>query len=212
MLQLHNKMRAVFEDEPTDRETGQIQVAQGYQLLGQSHYRRSLLYCTQASALLRIYRETHGLGVVLPFVFQASTLVCFTLVQDVQKWQNLNKRSHGAKADNVDLTTESRADEAWDEANVAFEEGYRCLLGMATQVMMARAVVRMLYHTLNLMGVTMHEPMDVLAERTMNALWRTAETKAISSSYPNYALVKQGKASETERMEILLGKWENMMA
>ncbi|KAI7466199.1 hypothetical protein KC351_g14629 [Hortaea werneckii] len=154
----------------------------------------------QAAKLLENYRSVYGLKVVLPFIFQAATTASFILL-------DLCSRETGRRRPNDEL----HSIEAFEEPRSGLEESFRCLLGLATQVSIARGAALMVLKTAKIMKVELPASVMRLPRTVAEIVWGTKNDRSLSSSYPNYALVAaKGGRPEGLTMEELLNKWSNM--
>nr|OQO30388.1 hypothetical protein B0A51_02348 [Rachicladosporium sp. CCFEE 5018] len=158
----------------------------------------SLLYALQAARMCQHYRETYGFKITSPFVFQTAALVCLILLNRLD----------------FSLTYSSALREGnpipFYDARSAFEESYRCLLGIGTRVMIARGVARMVYQTVKMTGRVMPEAATKVREIVAEATWGASDVHRISSSYPNYSLPESINSAAEATMEALLKQWEAM--
>ncbi|KAK6429381.1 hypothetical protein LTR95_014471, partial [Oleoguttula sp. CCFEE 5521] len=158
----------------------------------------SLLYALQAARMCQHYRETYGFKITSPFVFQTAALVCLILLNRLD----------------FSLTYSSALREGnpipFYDARSAFEESYRCLLGIGTRVMIARGVARMVYQTVKMTGRVMPEAATKVREIVAEATWGASDVHRISSSYPNYSLPESVNPAAEATMEALLKQWEAM--
>lgn len=149
------------------------------------------------ATILRDYRETYGLKVATAYLFQAEAVCCMHLLG------RLDMVSYQARP--VYLKEGSSRS---DDIRAAFEESFRCLLGTGTQMLMARAVSRMVTQTANELGIGL--PSTVNAALQALHIWQSLDVKQISSSYPNYAIAKGLQHKAEAEMEFLLHKWEQL--
>lgn len=153
------------------------------------------IYALRAAVLLRDFRETYGLKITLPSVFQAQAATSFYLL--------LRLDTATGQAPPVFL---NRGGSVRDDVCAAFEESFRCLLGASTHMMMARGVLRMLIQTAIHLEITL-PPAVITAIQTLQ-IWDSSNIEQISSNYPNYAIVHNAKSRADAQMETLLKKWE----
>ena len=153
-------------------------------------------HAMQAASLLRDYRKAYGLKIVLPYIFQASTLCTFTLLNRLDA--NSSKQYFSAKDGHC----------SFNDPQSAFEESLRCLLGLATQVLVARGVLSMLRKTASLMNVTLPTTVSRLPTAIAEVAFVSLDIQQINASYPNYTIAAKERTSEAAGMEDLLRKWE----
>ncbi|KAK6434449.1 hypothetical protein LTR95_009366 [Oleoguttula sp. CCFEE 5521] len=156
----------------------------------------SLLYALQAARMCQHYRETYGLKITSCFVFQTAALVCLILLNRLD----------------FSLTYSSALREGnpipFYDATSAFEESYRCLLGIGTRVMIARGVARMVYQTSKVTGRALPESASKVRDIVADATWGASDVHRISSSYPNYSMPENVNGAAEATMEALLKQWE----
>ncbi|KAI7329451.1 hypothetical protein KC315_g6140 [Hortaea werneckii] len=153
----------------------------------------------KAAKILEKYRSAYGLKVVLPFIFQAATTASFILLDHCS-------RETGPRRPNDEL----HSIEAFEEPRSGLEESFRCLLGVATQVSIARGAALMVLKTAKIMKVELPASVMRLPRTVAEIAWGTRNDRSLSSSYPNYALVAaKGGRPEGLTMEELLDKWSN---
>ncbi|KAI7547938.1 hypothetical protein KC331_g4713 [Hortaea werneckii] len=154
----------------------------------------------KAAKILENYRGVYGLKVVLPFIFQAATTASFILLDHCS-------RETGPRRPNDEL----HSIEAFEEPRSGLEESFRCLLGVATQVSIARGAALMVLKTAKIMKVELPASVMRLPRTVAEIAWGTRNDRSLSSSYPNYALVAaKGGRPEGLTMEELLDKWSNL--
>ncbi|RMZ02651.1 hypothetical protein D0862_05959, partial [Hortaea werneckii] len=154
----------------------------------------------KAAKLLENYRSVYGLKVVQPFIFQTATTASFILLNHFPTKDG--RRSPDHRLHSI---------EAIEETTSGLEESFRCLLGIATQISIARGLSLMLLKTAKLMKVKLPDSLMRLPETVAEIAWGTGNHRSLSSSYPNYALAAaRGGRSEGLTMEELLNKWSNM--
>ncbi|RMZ00166.1 hypothetical protein D0862_06825 [Hortaea werneckii] len=154
----------------------------------------------KAAKILENYRSVYGLKTVLPFIFQAATTASFILLDHCS-------RETGRRRPNDEL----HSIEAFEDPRSGLEESFRCLLGVATQVSIARGAALMLLKTAKIMKFELPASVMRLPQTVAEIAWVTKNDRGFSSSYPNYALVAaKGGRPEGLTMEELLNKWSNL--
>ncbi|RMY00734.1 hypothetical protein D0867_11637 [Hortaea werneckii] len=154
----------------------------------------------RAAKLLENYRSLHGLKFVLPFIFQTATTASFILLGHAPTENG--RRSPDDRLHSI---------EAIEEPTSGLEESLRCLLGIATQVSIARGAALMLLKTAKIMKVKLPDSIMHLPQTVAEIAWGIKNDRSLSSSYPNYALVAAGGGRpEGLTMEELLNKWSNL--
>lgn len=153
----------------------------------------------QSAQFLRDFRERYGLKITPAWLLQLQAVAAGVLVLD----PDLDNSQIVTTPSATDLGSASPI----DNSATAFDEVFRCLLGTGVEVMIARAIARMTYHT-----ALKHE--IFLSRSTMNMLklmsetaWRPSDLRLVNSTFPNFATTKGHDDSE-ERMSEFLAKWE----
>ncbi|RMZ00802.1 hypothetical protein D0860_07856 [Hortaea werneckii] len=188
------------QSEPRSREPHHAAEADGEHFEAAYWTSEAADLALQAAKLLEYYRSVYGLKVVLPFIFQAATTASFILL-------DLCSRETGRRRPNDEL----HSIEAFEEPRSGLEESFRCLLGLATQVSIARGAALMVLKTAKIMKVELPASVMRLPRTVAEIVWGTKNDRSLSSSYPNYALVAaKGGRPEGLTMEELLNKWSNM--
>ncbi|KAI7214483.1 hypothetical protein KC333_g5995 [Hortaea werneckii] len=154
----------------------------------------------RAAKMLGNYRSSYGLKVVLPFIFQTATTASFILLGHAPTENG--RRSPDDRLHSI---------EAIEEPTSGLEESLRCLLGIATQVSIARGAALMVLKTAKIMKVKLPDSIMRLPQTVAEIAWGTRKDRSLSSSYPNYALVAaNGGRTQGLTMEELLNKWSNV--
>lgn len=138
---------------------------------------QALRHALASKYLLRDYREKYGLKMIVAFIFQAAAVSAFTILPYLRP----------ATIIPASFTRPLLAD--------AFTEAFRCLLGMATRVMIARGVVQMVRQSAEVMGIA---DVVVLKPTILQVVWREGDAKKMSSDFPSYGsrLIEKGKATK----------------
>lgn len=91
----------------------------------------------QAAQILREFQERYGLKITPAWLLQLQAVAAGILVLDPELANPTIVMS--PKATDLEVTIRS--------SSAAFEEVFRCLLGTGVEVMIARAIARISYHT-----------------------------------------------------------------
>ena len=154
----------------------------------------------RAARILENYRSVYGLKVVLPFIFQTASTASFILLGHSPTKTGQHISEHRLLSM-----------EAVEESNSGLEESLRCLLGMATQISLARGVALMVLKTAQIMKTKLPDSIKRLPRIVAEIAWGTKNDLSLGSSYPNYALVAAGGGHlEGLTMEELLNKWSDL--
>ena len=155
---------------------------------------KALLHCLASASLLRDYRGRHGLKVTLAFIFQAAAVSAFALLPYLRPEVNIP------------------AAVTHDQLLTAFSESFRCLIGMATRVMIARGVVQMIRRSAAAMDIA-----DIVViEAAAEVVWKEGDSQKIRSDFPSYAIeagegASSGVGDGERRMEEMLKDWEGKL-
>lgn len=154
---------------------------------------RALVQALASASILRDYREKYGLKMIVAFIFQAAAVSAFTLLPYLRP----------------DATIPPGF--AREALHAAFTEAFRCLLGIAARVMIARGVVQMVRQSAESMGIP-----DVVSIKpaVLEVVWREGDAKKMSSDFPSFAIEGGGDGKNDEgprRMEEMLSEWEGSM-
>lgn len=159
----------------------------------------------EAGTLLRHFRRAYGFKSSLAFIFQMSALVSSILLNHLSISPDPGSRNPSFLQDDIET---------------AFSEAYRCLLAIGTRVLIGRGVARMVYHSSRSAGTVLPEATRRLMGVVNEVVWTSTDVRLISSSFPNWAMIKgkgkDGSASgsggkgDEARMESLLKGWEEL--
>jgi len=141
---------------------------------------RKILFAKMAANMMRDFRQKYSMKATLPYTFQASSMASFALLQ----WLH----DHPDQRDPPPIPQPHEILTATDmHPQTALNEAYRCVLGAATQVMLARGVVALLNQTASHMNVKL-PALDLQVEKAVaDVTWQPSDLRHISSAYPNYA-------------------------
>lgn len=151
----------------------------------------------RAAQILRDFRERYGLKISPAWLLQLQSVTSGVLVLDPQL----------ADANIIVSLDATNDDRAIQNSRAAFDEVFRCLLGTGVEVIIARGVARMMYHTALDKKVALSHPTRSLLQIMSDTAWRPSDLSLLSNSnYPNFATTK-GHEND-ERLNKLLSKWE----
>ncbi|KAH9828416.1 GAL4-like Zn(II)2Cys6 (or C6 zinc) binuclear cluster DNA-binding domain [Teratosphaeria destructans] len=157
----------------------------------------TLQHATQAATVVRDFRTTYGMKMTLAFVFQCAVISSFTLIQ----YLNGSDELAAAPISPANTLTSPAA---------AFEETFRCVLGAATHVMIARGACRMIDRTMQMKQVAMPPRVTRMMAGIEQLTWQASDLEHISSTYPNYGVLADSTHGDSVEMERLLKEWEVM--
>ncbi|KAK0345930.1 hypothetical protein LTR59_008974 [Friedmanniomyces endolithicus] len=161
---------------------------------------RKIAFAKMAANMMRDFRQKYSMKATRPYTFQASSMASFALLQ----WLH----DHPDQRDPPPLPQSHEILTATDMHHItALNEAYRCVLGAATQVMLARGVVALLNQTASHMNVKLPALDLQVEEAVADVTWRASDLRHISSAYPNYAQGTVPTFSEAIGMEDILKEW-----
>lgn len=151
----------------------------------------------QAAQMLRDFRERYGLKITPAWLLQLQAVAASVLLLDTKLKDADRLFSDG--------TTQSHAIQ---DSSSAFDEVFRCLLGTGVEVMIARGIARMTYHTAMKQRIALSQSTWSLLQLMSDTAWRPSDLSLLSSTFPNFATIKGHE--DQERMSALLSKWESI--
>lgn len=144
-----------------------------------------------AAQLLRDFRERYGLKITPAWLLQLQAVTAGVLLLDPE----LKGTPYTISAKTTDSGT-------IQDSHAAFDETFRCLLGTGVEVMVARGIARMMYHTALEMNVTFSSRARSLLQIMSDTAWRPSDLSLVNSTFPNFAT--------DGRMTELLSRWEKL--
>lgn len=153
----------------------------------------------QSAQILQDFRERYGLKITPAWLLQLQAVAAGVLVLDSELVDPTKVASPISK-DREGTVADSAA---------AFEEVFRCLLGTGVEVMIARAIARMTYHTAQKHNIVLSRTTMSLLQVMSVTMWRPSDMGMINSVFPNFATVK-GHGDNESRMTELLNRWEEL--
>lgn len=158
-----------------------------------------ILHAHQSAQILREFRERYGLKISPATMLQLQAVAPAVLIHDPEMTE---------PRDNIS-TNDIQLGSAIDSSPAAMDEIFRCLLGTGVEIMNARAVARMTYHTVKkhkiVLGSSILSMLDLMSETA----WRPSDVKLVKSVFPNFATIR-GHDDNDERLTELLTKWETL--
>lgn len=182
-MTLHDRWLRALSKRNTDTEAHVTQ-------LDRVRERRQELAFT-AARNLRDFRQVYGYKITPPFLWQHATVAAFILLNDIDEF---------ASRQTPRTARPSERSPPIVDVDVAFEECVRCILACGVQMLLPRAIARMLYLTSiqskKQLPETVEQMMQIMAEIS----WQPSDLRRLNSIYPN-----QG---DELGMESLLRKFE----
>lgn len=157
------------------------------------YLRDAIPLAVQSAQFLQDFREGYGLKITPAWLLQLQAVAAGVLVLD----QEL-----------VNPTTID-PDPTITNSATAFEEVFRCLLGTGVEVMVARAIARMTYHTALKNNIALSGSTLSMLQVMSVTMWRPSDLKLVNSVFPNFATAK-GHGDSESRMTELLTRWEDL--
>ena len=160
----------------------------------------ALRFAHRAATMVRDFRETYGLKVTLPFIFQLSGVATFILLRDMQ-----------ANTSPENSPNEIRSNIPNSQIQTSFEECFRCLIGAGMQYMLPRAIARLLYHSATQLRVKLPDAVEQMLGMVAETAWRPSDLHQLNSCWPNWAASGTWKRNDKNvQMEDMLRKWEEL--
>jgi hypothetical protein len=153
----------------------------------------------QSAQILREFRERYGFKITPAWLLHLQAVAAAILVLDPELTDPTTVMS--PKAGDVDSTIR--------DSYTAFDEVFRSLLGAGVEVMIARAVTRMTYHTARKQKIVLSRRTWDILQAMSSIAWRSSDVNLVSSTFPNFATTS-GYEDKTERMTEFLGKLEEL--
>lgn len=148
----------------------------------------------RAAEILRDFRERYGYKVSPAFLLQLQAVTAGVLVQD----PTLSNPVMAAPLDESDGPIR--------DSRTAFDEVFRGLLGTGVEVMVARGIARMMYHSALQNKIALSQSTRSMLQIMSHTAWRPSDLSMVNSIFPNFASDKGYE--DRDRMTELLSKWE----
>lgn len=152
----------------------------------------------RAAQILKEFREHYGLKITPSWLLHLQATTSGVLLLDPA----LKDSAAIATSPSQDIRGEI------NDSHTAFDEVFRSLLGSSVEVMVARGIARMMYHSAlerNIaLGPSSRQMLRIMSETG----WHHSNLASMSSVLPNFASI-QGR-DDRERMTELLEKWEKL--
>lgn len=151
----------------------------------------------RAAQILRDFRKRYGLKITPAWLLQLQAVAVNVLLLDPDL----------ANA-TPSLPLQRFTDTPINDSQGAFEEIFRCLLGTGVEVMIARAIARMTFHTATRQKFHFSPHTWTLLQIMSDTAWRPSDLSSINSAFPNFAAIEG--LDDDERMTVMLSKWESI--
>lgn len=162
----------------------------------QDNLSKAIHLAQRSAQILREYRERYGLKITPAWLLQLQAVASNVLLLD----PGLGNPSLATSANSA--TSERPIQSSY----AAFDEIFRCLLGTGVEVMIARAIARMTYHTTLKQRVVLSRLTWNMLQIMSDTAWRPSDISLVNSTFPNFAMING--SSDQERLTELLSKWE----
>ena len=152
-----------------------------------------------AAEMLRDFRARYGLKICPAWLLQLQAVTAGVLLLDPALTEPPTAASP---------MSDMHQDASIQDSHTAFDEVFRCLIGTSVEVMIGRAIARMVYHTALDQKVALSPSTRSMLQIMSSTAWRPSDLNLVNSTYPNFATTKGHQ--DQERMSQLLSKWEKL--
>lgn len=159
---------------------------------------QAITFAHQSAQILKEFRERYGFKITPAWLLQLQAVAAGILMLDPELEDPAVAATSPKAADYEGVIRDSPA---------AFDEVFRSLLGAGVEVMIARAIARMSYHTARKQKIVLSESTWSMLQVMSDTAWRPSDVNLVDSTFPNFATTK-GYQDNTERMTEFLGKLE----
>ena len=160
----------------------------------------TLLHACLAATLLCDYRNTYGLKLALPWLFQQAAVAINILLRGMQlNWERYINRAGNPSGPAAKI----------NDIESAFEECFHCLFAMGMQQLLPRAVARATYHTARKLKVQLPAVVQEILQSVVETVWHPSDLQMLNSMYPNRVLINHLRGRPDEyTIENMLREWE----
>lgn len=151
----------------------------------------------RSAQILQEFRVRYGLKITPAWLLQLQAVAAGILVLDPELTDPTTVMSPKA----------GDPDDAIRDSSTAIDEVFRSLLGAGVEVMIARAIARMSYHTARKQKIVLSRNTWDMLQVMSGTAWRPSDVALVSSTFPNFATTK-GHEDKTQRMTEFLGEFE----
>ncbi|KAM0714321.1 hypothetical protein Q7P37_010108 [Cladosporium fusiforme] len=197
ILHITARTRLHSREESTEPQLSPEDLILGKQL-AKENLSKAIPVAHRSAQTLREYRERYGLKITPAWLIVMPAIAANVLLLDPE-------------LANPTLTTSASSGDSDDSiraSHSAFDELFRCLLGTGVQVMIARGIARMTYHTTLKQRITLSRLTWNILQIMSDTAWRPSDVSLVNSTFPNYGTIKGHE--DNERLTELLSKWENI--
>ena len=164
----------------------------------QEAFANALPLAHQGAQMMRGFRQRYGFKVNPAYLLQLQAVTASVLLLDPELTNPSIVVSQEAEA----------VDGSIRDSHTAFDEVFRSLLGTGVEVMIARGIARMMYHTALEQSIALSRSTREMLQIMSATAWQPSNLSHMNSMMPNFATLKSGEGGE--RMTELLSKWENL--
>ncbi|KAM0713477.1 hypothetical protein Q7P37_010439 [Cladosporium fusiforme] len=164
--------------------------------LAQGNLSHAIPLAHRAAQILKEFRERYGLKITPAWLLQLQAVAVNVLLLDPDL------------ADVGRSRPQQYADDPIENSQSAFDETFRCLLGTGVEVMIARAIARMTFHTAMAQKINFSQETWSLLQMMSDTAWRPSDISLVNSVFPNFAAIEG--LEDDKRMTVLLSKWESI--
>jgi hypothetical protein len=145
----------------------------------------------RSAQLLRDFRERFGLKITPAWLLQLQAVTSGVLQLDpVLKRPRIG------------------VNETMEDSHAAFDEMVRSMLGAGVEVMIARAIARMMHHSALEHNVALSRSTRSILQIMSETAWQPSDLALVNSTFPNFATTRG--QDDRERLTELLRKWEKL--
>lgn len=147
------------------------------------------------------FRERYGFKILPAWLPQLQAVTAGVLLLDPA----LSEPATGSAAH---LDRDGEYTGVISDSRTAFDEVFRGLLGAGVQVMSARGIARMMYHTALQRKIPLSASTKTMLQIMADTAWRPSDLTLVNSCLPNFATTKGHE--DSERMTEMLTRWERL--
>ena len=204
-LRLVARNRCLQEAEKVEQQPSspdESDAADAMQRTAHDGLTRALALAYKAAQMLRDFRERYGLKTTPAWLLQLQAVAASVLVLDKDlKVHTISTHDEHVAASRGPIT----------DSHTAFDEVFICLLGTTVEVMIARAIARMIYHTALEQKIILSRSSRTMLQIMADTAWRPSDLSLLNSAFPDFTTVSGDEESNASRgLGELLSRWEKM--
>nr|POE79506.1 nitrogen assimilation transcription factor nit-4 [Quercus suber] len=151
---------------------------------------QALSLAHMAAQILSEFRQRYGLKITPAWLLQLQAVAAGVLLQAPELRIPISYQS----------PEDPHPEQIVHDSHAAYEEILRCLLGTGVQVMIARGIARMAYHTALEQKIALSPPTMSLLRIMSDTSWQPSDLALMRSTFPNFA--NDGGLNGSERKEL----------